>query len=255
MQEWQKPETVTLWIIIIVAFLLLLLTFITLLIRTIFKKIVRTKINEANAQLEYQKLLLESTIKTQEKERKRVAEDIHDALIGKLTVLQMESQIKHPNADSVNLISECISTARRISHDLSPPLLEYTPLSELIEDILHPWEKVITIIYTNDIRNDFSHSNDLKIHLTRIIQEMITNITKHANATKIIVHIRQAQNGLALRIEDNGKGFSMTNNQKGLGLKNIETRVQYLQGIYKMKSKLNKGTSALFLFKLLTKNE
>lgn len=254
MQKWQNPETLTLWIIIIAVFLILLLFFIILLVRTSFKKMVRAKNKEAKSKIEYQKSLLETSIKTQEKERKRVAEDIHDALIGKLTVLQMESQIKDPNSNSVKLIDECISTARRISHDLSPPLLEYSSLTDLIEELVDPWKKVFQVTYISDIRNDDTHSNEMKIHITRIIQELFNNISKYAEAESITVHLRQSKSGLCILLRDDGVGFSMDQHKKGLGLKNIESRVQYLKGQYKMKSKIGVGTSTLFIFNLSNNN-
>ena len=87
------------------------------------------------------------------------------------------------------------------------------------------------------------------MQVTRVIQEVITNIIKHANATEIHFHLKQTENYMALRISDNGKGYDTEKNSKGLGTKNIETRVQYLKGVYKVKSELKKGTSNLFLFK------
>jgi signal transduction histidine kinase len=249
MEEWQKPETITLWIVITISFLILLLAFIFLLVRAIFRKIIRTKIAESKAKLEHQEKLLETTIKTQEKERKRIAADLHDALIGKLTVLKMQGELTKPKGDSVHLIEECIGIARRISHDLSPPLLEYTSLIDLTKEILHPWEKSIPIIYKYDIREDCTYTNEFKIQFTRIIQELVTNIVKHADANGIVFHFRQGLKGLAVQIVDNGKGFSTSDTSRGLGLQNIETRVQYLGARYRIKSRIEKGTSFLFLFK------
>ena len=78
MEEWQNPETIVLWIIIAIVFFLLLLTFIVLLVRAFFQKIVKTKLAESKAKLKHQQNLLETAIKTQEKERKRIAADLHD---------------------------------------------------------------------------------------------------------------------------------------------------------------------------------
>lgn len=250
MEEWQKPEIITLWIVIIVVFLILLLAFITLLIRSIFIKKIKTKIAESNAKLQHQQVLLETTIKTQEKERKRIAADLHDALIGKLMVLQMSKQVNADEKDTIHLVDECITVARSISHDLSPPLLEYTTLQDLISDLLHPWKEKIIINIKNDIRSDYDYTNEFKIQLIRIIQELITNILKHAEATEIQCVYRQTKKRLILQIKDNGKGYDTKKSEKGLGLNNIETRVQYLKGCYHLKSKVNKGTTALFLFKL-----
>ncbi len=249
MDEWQKPETITLWIVIIIVFFILLLLFIFILVRAIFQKIIRTKEIESKAKLEYQQGLLETTIKTQEKERKRIAADLHDVLIGKLTVLKMQQEISEANLKLINLIDESITTARRISHDLHPPLLEYTTLLDLIKELIHPWKEYITISFKYDIRNCNDDNNDFKVQVIRILQEMITNCIKHANASILSFDFRKTHQYTIIKVTDNGKGYLIDNKRKGLGLRNIETRVKYLKGHYRIKSKIKKGTSALFIFK------
>lgn len=246
MEEWQKSETIVLWLLIGVSFLVLLLIFIIVLTRMMFKKTIQRKAAEAQMKLDYQQSLLKATIKTQEKERKRIAADLHDALISKLTVLQM----KEENEESGLLIDESISIARRISHDLSPPLIEYASLTELINEALRPWKQRMEIDFHVDKRVNIDLTVDFKIQLIRVVQEILTNISKHAKAKELLVHLRQSPNGLALVIKDNGVGFSVEQKQKGLGLQNIATRVQYLDGVYKIKSKQGQGTSNLFFFNL-----
>jgi len=249
MQTWQKPETIILWIIIVALFVIVLLTVIIFLIRAIFKKVIKAKEKEAAIQLNYQKNLLETTIKTQELERHRIAADIHDGLIGKLTAIKMEQEIKHQDKKTIEALHESINIARRISHDLSPPLIEFTKLPDLIKELLDPWEQHIIITTLYDIRQETKDTDDFKVQVTRVIQEVITNIIKHANATEVHFHLKQTKNYMTLRISDNGKGYDIEKNSKGLGTKNIETRVQYLKGVYKVKSKLKKGTTSIFLFK------
>ncbi|WP_298425226.1 ATP-binding protein [uncultured Kordia sp.] len=249
MEAWQKPETIILWIIIVGIFLVVLLTVIIFLVRAIFKKIIKAKEKEAKTQLAYQQNLLETTIKTQEIERHRIAADIHDALIGKLTAIKMEQEITQKDQKTIEALHDSIAIARRISHDLSPPLIEFTKLPELIKELLYPWEQHVLITAIYDIRHDTNETDDFKVQITRIIQEIITNIVKHAEATQVTLHLKQTENYMALYISDNGKGYDTGSNSKGLGTKNIETRVQYLKGIYKVKSNIGKGTSNMFLFK------
>ncbi|WP_430409773.1 sensor histidine kinase [Kordia sp.] len=249
MEAWQKPETIILWIIIVGIFLVVLLTAIIFLVRAIFKKILKAKEKEAKTQLAYQQNLLETTIKTQEIERHRIAADIHDGLIGKLTAIKMEQEIKQQDQKTIDALHESINIARRISHDLSPPLIEFTKLPELIKELLYPWEQHIIINTMYDIREETNDTDDFKVQITRIIQEIITNIVKHANATQMHLHLKQTKNYMALSICDNGKGYDTTKKSKGLGTKNIETRVQYLKGNYKVKSTLGKGTFNILLFK------
>lgn len=248
MEEWQKSETIVLWLIIAVSFLSLLLVFIIFLSRMMFKKILSRKAAEAKIKLDHQQHLTNAVIKTQEKERKRIAADLHDALISKLTILQIKEQAKEENEETAALLNESIGIARSISHDLSPPLMEHTSLEELMEELLHPWKQVIKILFRLDIRDELVHSNEFKVQLIRIVQEILTNMSKHAQASQLNVHMRQTKNALVLIIADNGVGFPEDKKRKGLGLKNIETRVQYLKGNHKVKSKANLGTTNIFIF-------
>lgn len=249
METWQKPETIILWIIIVALFVIVLLTVIIFLIRAIFKKIIKAKEKEAAIQLDYQKNLLETTIKTQEMERHRIAADIHDGLIGKLTALKMQQEITSKDQKTIEALHESITIARRISHDLSPPLLEFTKLPELIKELLDPWEQHLLITTIFDLRAEVNDTEEFKVQITRLIQEIITNTIKHADATQMYLHLKQTKNYMALCISDNGKGYDVKKNSKGLGTKNIETRVQFLKGVYKVKSTIGKGTSNMFLFK------
>ncbi|WP_298512571.1 ATP-binding protein [uncultured Kordia sp.] len=249
METWQKPETIILWIIIVALFVIVLLTVIIFLIRAIFKKILKAQEKEAAIQLDYQKNLLETTIKTQEIERHRIAADIHDGLIGRLTALKMQQEITSKDQKTIEALHESITIARRISHDLSPPLVEFTKLPELIKELLDPWEQHLLITPIFDIRAEINDTEEFKVQITRLIQEIITNTIKHADATQLQLSLKQTKNYMALYISDNGKGYDVAKNSKGLGTKNIETRVQFLKGKHKVKSKIGKGTSNLFLFK------
>lgn len=256
MEKWQNPEMISKWILIVLLFLSFLITFIVLLVRFIYQKIAAAKIAEAKAKTAYQKDLLRSTITTQEKERKRIANEIHDALIGKLLSIQItaEQGVK-PDQNIAPLLEESISLARRISHDLSPPLMEICTLEELIQETIAPFRAKFEFKTKFDIRKQLNYTVDFKIQFIRILQESLTNIVKHAKATLIQLHLRQSENHLILKIKDNGKGFDPKNQKKGLGLKNIETRVQYLNGIHRMDSQMEKGCCSLFLFHYFNQNQ
>lgn len=247
MEKWQNPETVALWIGISLFFVLCLVIFITILVRLNYRKIIRRKEQEAKMQLDHQRELLETSIQVQERERDRIAADLHDELIGKLTAIRLKNQVDNNKDELDAFINESIVIARRITHDLSPPLIEHTPIDELLKELVAPWHKAVKLNYNSDIREKFKLSPAIKIQLTRIIQEVMTNISKHAGATEITIRLRQTAHKLSLYIEDNGKGIDLKNRKKGLGLKNIESRVQYIGGTYRVRSKKNEKTSFLFL--------
>ncbi len=212
-----------------------------------YKRMTEANLREARMQLEHQKKLLETNLQAQEKERMRIASDLHDSLIGKLTVIRMKSQAGTPTVEIDTMLGEGIAEARRISHDLTPPLLEHTPLQELIADLLNPWGDKLKIDYFSDVRLEGVLPAETKIQLVRIVQELITNIIKHANATEVTVHLRYTQSSIALLVKDNGRGFDTSVLKKGLGLNSLELRMQYLNAKYKVDSAIGKGTTTLLV--------
>lgn len=232
------------WIILIFVFILVFA--MILLARENFQRIARARFEEDKVRLEHQQKLLEANIEVQELERTRIAADIHDILIGKLTVLKIKNEIGYDSHESDTLIKECISVARRISHDLSLPMLEYSSLDELISEIMSPYKAVFDIKFKRDIRGSHVLLDAVKIQLTRIVQELVTNIVKHASASKIDIHLRHSDGWLFLGVKDDGKGFEISESAKGLGLKNIEFRIEYIKGKFRVRSSRGKGTSYLF---------
>lgn len=247
MEKWQDPETLALWFGIVILFVLILVISIIILVRINYKKIIKRQEDEAQIKIQHQRELLETNIVIQEKERDRIAADLHDSLIGKLTAIRLTNQINGSREDIDRMMNESITEARRITHDLSPPLIEHTPIDELIKDLSEPWMANFDLVYHIEMRAHFNLSPQTKIQLTRIVQEILTNITKHSGATSIQIHIRQTERLLAIYLQDNGKGLDVQKMKQGLGLRSIESRVQYIHAKYKIRSKINKGTSFIFL--------
>ncbi len=250
MEKWQNPETIVLWIIIILTLIIVLLGTIVILVRLSYKRLIKQKQEENQLLITHQQMLLETTIEVQEKERNRIASDLHDELIGKLSTIQLQHQIAPERLQLDALIDESIKVARRITHDLVPPLIEETSLSDLIYEILTPWNDVFSVDFEIDIRNNQPIETTLKVQITRIVQEIITNISKHSKATTIRIHYRKTNRCLALSIVDDGVGIELSNETSGLGLKSIESRAQYIGANYKLKSGKNAFTSFLFLIQL-----
>lgn len=142
MEKWENSGMIAQGIWIILIFVFILVFSILLLVRENFQRITRVRLEEEKMKLEYQQKLLETNILVQEQERTRIAADIHDILIGKLTVLKIKNEIAYDQKETDDLIKDSISMARRISHDLSLPLIEYKNLSDLISELITPWKTV-----------------------------------------------------------------------------------------------------------------
>ncbi|OIQ21090.1 MAG: hypothetical protein BM557_04860 [Flavobacterium sp. MedPE-SWcel] len=247
MEKWQDPQVIALWIAIALVLVFTILLFVIKIMHAGYKRMTEANLREAHLKLAHQKTLLETNLQAQEKERKRIASDLHDSLIGKLTVIRMKTQLGLPTTEIEGLLGEGIDEARRISHDLTPPLLEHTQTQDLIEETLNPWREKLEIDYFSDVRLKDELSTTTKIQVLRIVQELITNIIKHANATVVTLHFRHTSSSLALQVKDNGVGFDTKILKKGLGLNSLESRTQYLNAAYKVKSIEGKGTTTLLV--------
>lgn len=246
MEKWTNPETITIWIVIVILFVFLLILSLIRLAYINFKRILETQLKETEIQLEHQKKLLESSIIIQEKERERIAADIHDSLIGKLTSLRLKNQMNFNREEIDQQIEECINDSRRVSHNLYPPMADERSLYEMINTIILPWRKILEIHSINDNRTSDLLCPNTKIQIVRIFQELITNIHKHANATAVLIQLRLTKKYVVLRVNDNGCGFTLSDSSAGLGLQNIRHRILYLDGLYRMRSN-GKGTSIIIL--------
>jgi signal transduction histidine kinase len=245
MEKWQDPKIIALWIAIILLLIFTLVFFVVKIIHLGYKRISEANLREAQMQIEHQKKLLETSLQAQEKERTRIAADLHDGLIGKLTVVRLKNQVGKTE-DLDKMLEESITEARRISHDLTPPLLEFTSIEELIDNLLDPWRAKMEIILHSDVRTASNPEPHVKIQVVRLVQELLNNIIKHAQATVVTVYLRHTENSFTLCVKDNGRGFDTAKLAQGLGMHNLELRAQYINARYKIKSGVGKGTTTIF---------
>ncbi|WP_299207994.1 ATP-binding protein [uncultured Dokdonia sp.] len=249
MAQWQDSETLVLWITIVFLIVLLLGVAIVVFIQMHVKRMIIAQEKLSAEKIKHQKELLDSSVKVQERERERIASDLHDELIGKLNIILLASASQRTEVDTKKMLQDSIDIARRISHDLSPPLLEETSLAEWIRDMVLPLKEFYTVILTITEESSLLISKDVKLQLIRIIQEVINNCIKHAKATQMAFTLRETKKYIALKITDNGVGFKTIEKPEGLGLRNIELRMQLLNGTYKLTSSKEDGTSLVLLVK------
>ncbi|WP_395054360.1 sensor histidine kinase, partial [Flavobacterium sp.] len=204
-----------------------------------------------------QLLAIDSMLKGQEEERGRIAKDLHDGLGGllsgtKLSFVNMkENLILTPEnttqfEKSLSMLDTTISDLRKVAHNLMPEALVKFGLDEALRDFCNSIQST-----TNCIVNYQKMGISRKLNTTtetfiyRIIQELVNNSVKHAQAKEIIVQLTFVNNKIVITVEDNGKGYDTksVNLKKGDGLNNIDYRVQFLNGKIDTITSPNKGTS------------
>lgn len=184
--------------------------------------------NEKNKKKKFAYLLLQS----QEDERKRIAKELHDG-IGQ-TLLAIKGQTAN------KLIDLTIEELRNISRNLHPIQLEKLGLKAAIESIIKDASAGSPIYFSSEIDNlDQILSPQIQINIYRIIQECVSNILKHSQATAARVIIKKTSRIFNIIIFDNGIGFNVSanKNRKSLGLSYIKERVDLINGKLHLHSK------------------
>jgi signal transduction histidine kinase len=205
-----------------------------------------------------QKLYLEnikSEMNGRENERKRIAQDFHDDLGATLSAIKMYLQGINVTSEKENLllekatknVTESITTIRYIMNDLYPVSLDKygfeSSLKELIDQINSAEQIRIIFICQIDNLESYLLKED-KIHIFRIIKEIISNTIKHANSKVLSIRFTKNNRNIILETIDQGIGFNSSSaslNIAGNGLKNITHRVELMGGSIHIESEINKG--------------
>lgn len=253
---------------IIKAFLFILFAFFSVFLTLVLffyfsrKKIVKIAVEKKNQEIHYQKEILQSVIQTQEEERMRIAQDLHDDISSKLNIVSLNTHLlKTPNLSEaefaeitdniVSLTKKALENSRRIAHDLLPPVFEKFGLHAAVEELVLEIStaKNVQINYENEL--DFSALDvNKQLHIFRILQELLNNSMRHGKATTIsITFVGKNKQNICVYTDD-GVGFNtnLGNQKRGIGMQNIESRINFLGGTINVQSEINKGVQIEFNF-------
>jgi signal transduction histidine kinase len=181
----------------------------------------------------------EALIFAQDEERKRIARDLHDG-VGQslLLIIKQLGDTTQVSRDNQKMIAETLDEVRAISRDLHPIFLENFGLTATINDLIVKVGQSTDLFVTKEIIDiDKCLPPKSEIHLFRAIQEALSNIIKHANATAAKVTIINRANDIIVTILDNGKGFDLelaVVTSKSLGIKTMHERISAIGGHLKI---------------------
>lgn len=198
----------------------------------------------AKKQKELQEAFSQELINEQEKERSRLARELHDSVGQKLMLLSRQTK-KIGDENMKSLASSTLDEVRTISRGLHPSNLERLGLTEAINALVYDINANTELFFTEDIDNiDNLLSKEKELHLYRIIQESLSNIVKHAEAKAVKMNVQKKANHIDILVSDNGKGFDFESKYKNmsLGLKTLFERAKIINSQLDLHSNLDQGT-------------
>ena len=210
------------------------------------RKEAREKLRESEKNL---RLLASQLLTAQEDERRRISRELHDELGQALLVLKLQAksienelqpeqqQIRNECREMRANLDQVVDNVRRLSRDLSPTMLEDLGLSAAIHRLIRDFSRHYHIEYRVQETNidDLFHL-EAQVTIYRLIQECLTNIGKHSQASLLTVSINKTHNRVSFIIQDNGRGFNPAQRRhqatdQGMGLAAMEERARMVGGL------------------------
>lgn len=224
------------------------------------KKLQQQRINELET--EKQLSATEAILKGEEQERTRLAKDLHDGLGGMLSGIKYSFQNMKENLiltpenahafeRSIDMLDSSIKEMRRVAHNMMPEMLVRYGLNVALKEFCNEINRsgVLKTTYQFIGVNEISIEQTNAVTVYRIIQELVHNAIKHANAKNLLVqiHTSQEERMLSVIVEDDGKGFdvALIQDGQGMGWRNVQNRIEFLKGKIDLNSAPHKGTSIL----------
>ena len=203
---------------------------------------------------------LTSMLEGQETERARLARDLHDGLGGLLSRTKMELSMISQNsvteiqenkiAGSMEKIDLAVEELRRIAHNLMPEILLKYGLKEALQEYASRMSTQNLEVSCEFINFNTHLTEERQVLIYRIIQELVNNAVKHAEAKQIFIQISEDNNLVSVTLEDDGKGFDTQkiNAKKSAGIQNIKSRLAFLKGEMHLNSTIGIGTTVEITF-------
>lgn len=250
-------------IIIISVFIMVTLAIGVLMLYNTSQRRILQEVETAHVkEIEYKNNLLANSIEVQERERSRIAKDLHDDIGSKLSIVNLNINLlqshlsKNEKVTSIignieSSLSESITRVRDISHDLYPPILEKFGIQSALESLAKEVARTGALRVHLDIDHEWKKFDEAaELHIYRINQELLHNTIKHAEANNVWISSASEADRLKLSYRDDGKGVDNKNQKKsdGLGISSILTRTDILNASVKFYDEYKQGYKVEFIF-------
>lgn len=209
----------------------------------------------ANALKEQELKSIDAMIEGQEKERQRIANDLHDDLGSLMATVKLhfnalkDKQTPELYEKTNQLIDEAYQKVRTVAHAKNSGVIGKQGLVKAVNEMaarISANGKIQIEVFDHGLESRLENSVELTIF--RIIQELVTNVVKHAHATEATIHLTNHDDTLNIMVEDNGIGFNtsqVTKLKKGMGISSIDKRIEHLSGMMTIESEINQGTTII----------
>ena len=248
MEELHLPQEFFVWLGIITS---LCFAGGILIVNKIFNYIARTESQRRISE----RRILNTVLRTEEKERQRFSKDLHDGLgpllssakmsVSALNSADMSEQNKEIIRNVNYVVDEAIRSLREISANLSPHVLNDFGLSRAISNFINKLPRgEMRIVFETKLKNE-RFDTDIEVILYRVVCELINNSLKHSGAARVDLSLHYQQGQIRIRYKDNGCGFDPDKvGQKGMGISNIFSRISSLKGEVSIDSSPGAGMRA-----------
>jgi len=243
------------WLSVALVAGILLLFAVFFLFRNRQKLLQQKQLNEER--LLQQEMRTKAIIETEEKERTRIARELHDGLgqqlsAAKMNIASLKSRISQQDPDQIDLVEnavllvdDAVREVRSISHNMMANALIKNGLASAVRDFVQKMSaggSIRTDLEIVGLQDRLDPT--LEMMLYRVLQELVNNILKHAQASVVSIQLIRHDSSIVLQVEDNGIGFTPESANDGIGLANIRSRVEILQGSFYVDSQPGHGTTS-----------
>ena len=213
----------------------------------IYVKNQKIKLLNLKKQQEANQLL--ALIEGEEKERKRVANELHDGIASSISgiKIQLEHENLHNKSQTLSKLIRQLSLlheeTRRISHNLMPISITEQNLSSAIKNFcIENSTENLSINFFSAINQPLNLNQNIKNILYRVVQELVNNIQKHSKSKVCFIQMSLNDGYLSITVEDEGIGYDASLQTNSQGIKSIKQRIKQLNGTIKIESEISKGT-------------
>jgi two-component system, NarL family, sensor kinase len=199
--------------------------------------------------------MTEALLQGEERERKRLAGDLHDGLGGMLAGVKMNlSRLTPANSEAhfandlpaiIHQLDRSVNELRRIARNMMPESLLTSGLETALRETCESFSSKEQLIEFQAFNLETTIPKELQVTIFRIVQELVTNAIRHSDASSVLVQCSQNEQVFYITVEDNGKGFHVDHLSagKGIGLINVKNRVDYLKGSLDIDTAPGAGTA------------